>query len=135
MMLMDSTAARARPATDRALTELLRRARALPERDRALVELMLNRHLTCAEAGRLTGMHAGNVSRSVSRILRRLNDPVSAALFDRGTRLPPDVYQLGIEHFVRGMRIGELAEMHQMTRYRVRQVLNFLRGWAKGMRG
>lgn len=133
-MLMQTTTATARAVRDRARRDLLQRARLLPQRERAMVELMIDRQMTCADVGRLIGMHPGNVSRLVRRSLRRLGDPVSVALCLRGGRLPADVQQLGIEHFVRGIKVGELSAMHGMTRYRVRQVLDFLRGWAKGTR-
>jgi len=112
---------------------LLGRAALLDDRDRLLVELALRNGASNRQLGRVLGIPAGTVSRRLRRLLRRLHEPIVAALTEPSINLPPEYRQLGIEHFVRGLTSGQLADLHQMNVRRVQQMLTHLRGWHEGL--
>ncbi|MCC6423114.1 MAG: hypothetical protein IT447_06500 [Phycisphaerales bacterium] len=116
---------------------LLDRIRYLDEADQMLFTLIKQGTVSLRQISRLTGIHGGTLSRRVHRLANRLHDPVVASLIDHGKALRQEHRQLGIEHFLHGKSITQLAELHQMTRREVARILTFLRGWSRGitMRG
>jgi len=116
---------------------LLRRTEFLTDADRMLFTLVKQGTLSLRQVSRLTGVPGGTLSRRLQRLASRLHDPVVAALIDHGQALRPEHRQLGIEHFLQGKSILQLADLHQMTRREVARILTFLRGWSRGitMRG
>jgi len=108
---------------------LRRRARFLREQDRALVELALGEKASLREIAQLLGIPAGTVSRRLWRLSARLSDPLVVALLERGDPLREEYRQLGIEYFLRGQSMEELADLHRMSRREVQKALDFVRGW------
>jgi DNA-directed RNA polymerase specialized sigma24 family protein len=112
---------------------VLRRAAYLDDQDRMLLQLVLRGSISRREMGKLVGVPGGTVSRRVARLSRRLHDPIVVALTDPRCPLASEYRQLGVEHFLRGMSVRELADLHEMSPTQVREVLNFVRGWQKGI--
>lgn len=112
---------------------LLDRVRFLDDADQMLFTLIRQGAVSLRQISRLTGVHGGTLSRRLHRLANRLHDPVVAALIDHGKALRPEHRQLGIEHFLHGKNITQLAELHQMTRREVTRILMFLRGWSRGV--
>ncbi|MCC7349086.1 MAG: hypothetical protein IT446_00830 [Phycisphaerales bacterium] len=116
---------------------LLDRIRFLDDADQMLLTLVQQGSVSLRQISRLTGVHGGTLSRRIHRLASRLHDPVVASLIDHGKALRTEHRQLGIEHFLHGKSITQLADLHQMTRREVSRILTFLRGWSRGiaMRG
>jgi len=113
--------------------DVLRRAKLLPDADRRLIELAVRGTLSCRQIGGAIGVGHGTVARRLARVLARLRDPLVVALLEPTCPLAPEYRQLGVEHFLQGKSMIELADTHRMDRRRVRDVLNFIRGWHGGM--
>jgi hypothetical protein len=113
--------------------EVLRRARWLLPEDRKIVEMVIGAQATARQAAAWAGVPAGTVSRRIARLARRLRDPVVAVLLEERCPLIEEYRQLGIEHFLQGLPERELADKHQMTRHEVCRILQFIRGWQKGI--
>jgi DNA-directed RNA polymerase specialized sigma24 family protein len=114
---------------------LAQRLAILPSRDRAIVELTMSAKLTRAGIARALGMAPGQVSRRLRVLYQRLHDPLVVALFDPACPLPPEHRQLGIEHFLLGLAVNQLADKHGMRWSAVQSMLTFVRGWHNGMTG
>lgn len=112
---------------------LLRRADLLTDADKMLFTLVNQGTLSLRQVSRLTGIAGGTLSRRLQRLANRLHDPVVASLVDHGKSLRPEHRQLGIEHFLHGKTIAQLADLHQMTCREVARTLAFLRGWSRGI--
>lgn len=113
--------------------ELLRRSKFLLKPDRQLIELCVRGGISRRQMGELLGLPGGTVSRRIQKILARLQDPISAALLDPSCPLADEYRQLGIEHFVQGHTVLHLADLHRMKRPAVTSVLDFIRGWQRGL--
>ena len=114
---------------------LAQRLAALPSRDRAIVELTMSSKLTRAEIARALDIAPGQVSRRLRILYQRLHDPLVVTLFDRACPLPSEHRQLGIEHFLLGLTVNQLADKHQMRWSAVNAALTYVRGWHKGVTG
>jgi DNA-directed RNA polymerase specialized sigma24 family protein len=112
---------------------LLRRAAMLPPRDRMLVELALRNNASLRQLARTLDMAPGCVSRRLRRLLTRLNEPIVAALSEPRTALPDEYRQLGLEHFLCGLTVRQLADLHQMNLRQVQRMIHHLRGWHRGL--
>lgn len=112
-----------------------RRARHLPEADRVLLELVDRKGLTQAEVAVLLGRSPGWVSRRRRRLVGRLRDPMVAALVEAPEAEGLDVShrEIGIKHFLLGRSARQLAEERGVPATQVRGVLEFLRGWLRGV--
>lgn len=113
---------------------VLARARFLEERDRRVVELLLRGDLTRSDMAALIGVNASTLTRRVQRVVARLHDPMVVALIEGRGALPDEHRQLGVEHFLQGKSIGELAELHRMSEWEVRRMVEQIRGWFAGLR-
>lgn len=121
-----------RPLADRAIDALMRRARLLPPADQALLDLVVLRQLPVYAIAKLRGLHPGTTARHVKKLIRRLQQPMVIALIDRGrNQLPQELWQVGIEYFVQRLSMNRIADIHQISLYRVRVMLEQVRGWAK----
>jgi hypothetical protein len=112
---------------------LFKRARVLAPQDRLLIELAYQRNLTVRQIGQLLDRPAGSVSRRIKNVCQRLRHPLVAALLEPGCPLDERLRQIGIEYFAQKREIRELARDRQMTATQVRAVLNFVRGWCRGV--
>ncbi len=110
----------------------LRRAEYLKPADRALLEMVVSQRFTRRDIGQFLGIPSGTVTRRAWRIGNRLHDPLSIALIERPGKLPDEHRQIGIEHFVQGMRAREIADVHRMGIIEVKGILEFLRLWGRG---
>lgn len=115
--------------------DVLERVAMLPARDRAILELTLSAKLSRSHIGRALGMSPGLVSRRIRMLYARVHDPMVAALFDPRCPLAPEYRQLGIEHFLLGASMNQLADKHRLPFPHVRRIIIFLRGWHKGATG
>src|SRR5207249_3561389 len=113
--------------------ELRERFACLLPRDRVLLELAFEKELSLRQIAALLNCPAGSVSRRLRRTTDRLKQPIVALLTARHCQLPPEYRLLGIEHFLQGLSIKQLADEHQMTRGEVRRILDHLRGWSRAL--
>jgi DNA-directed RNA polymerase specialized sigma24 family protein len=107
----------------------------LPTRDRAIVELTMRANLSRTGIARALGSTPGQVSRRLRVLYARLHDPLVVAMCDARCPLAPEYRQLGIEHFLLGVKATELAEKHRLAVPEVRRMLVYLRGWQRGVTG
>jgi hypothetical protein len=114
---------------------LLRRAQFLLEPDRTIFNLLARGNVTRRQIARILNLPAGTVTRRIQRLANRLHDPLIGALLDEHCPLPPEHRQLGIEHFLQDVTYERLADVHQLSRYQVRAMIAFVRGWFDGARG
>lgn len=125
----------ARMGTDAewARRQLLERARHLPPGERALVQMVISGRSSRREMAAALAIPPGTVSRRVRRLLARLHHPIVVALTEQSGRLRAEYRQLGIEHFLHGRSARELADYHQMTHSKAKQMIEWIRGWAAGV--
>lgn len=112
---------------------LRRRAAFLPPRQRALIDLTIQGKLTRRDIGRLLGIPAGTVTRRVQRLAARLYDPLVVALIERPGELREEYRQVGIEFFLHKLNASQLADLHQLSRDQVKQMIEFVKGWFRGV--
>jgi DNA-directed RNA polymerase specialized sigma24 family protein len=114
---------------------VLKRAELLDPDDRLLVRLAVHNGVSRRQLAQMFHQQPGSVTRRLQRLGARLNDPLVVALLDARCPLPPEYRQLGVEHFLQGRTMRELADAHQMTLSEVRRVIAYLRGWHRGVSG
>ena len=122
-----------RPIESDANQVLFRRARALAPKDQLLIELAYQKNLSVRQIARILDRPAGSISRKMNRLCARLRDPLVAALLEPGCVLAPEYRQIAIEYFAQKREIRELARQREMTPTQIRAVLNFVRGWYRGV--
>lgn len=123
-----------RRMTEGASPGLLGRLGLLEREDRMLLELVLRGRMSRRELASLYRCPAGTVTRRVQRLAARLHDPLVVALCDPKCPLPPEYRQLGLEYFLRGQSIRAMADRHLLRPGQVRQMIEFVRGWGRGVR-
>ena len=116
-------------------SELFRRAKFLLPQDRLLIELAFKNEMSIRQIARATGKPPGSVSRKVMRLCKRLREPTVIVLIDPTLALPlaPEHRQLAIEHLVQGQSARQLAELHEMPVPEVQRMLEYVKGWCKGV--
>src|SRR5262249_25473814 len=112
-----------------ASTELWERIALLGRDDQILLELSIRGGARNRQIGRLLNRSAGSVSRRLHRLGRRLHDPLVLALLHPGCPLEADYRQIGVERFLCGKPMPELAAKHQLTCAKLRSILLLIRGW------
>jgi hypothetical protein len=100
--------------------------------DQVLVELSLKAGASHRQIGRLLKRSPGSVSRQLRRIGRRLHDPLVLALLHPSCPLDAEHRQIGVERFLRGVSMPELAARHQLPIARLRTTLLLIQGWHRG---
>jgi hypothetical protein len=101
----------------------------LQEDDRILLELSLRAGASCRQIGRALRRSPGSVSRSLRRLGRRLHDPLVLTLLHPECPLEPVYRQIGVEHFLTGRTVPQLARRHALPPMRVRQIVQIVRSW------
>ena len=114
---------------------VLKRAELLDPDDRLLVRLAVHNGVSRRQLAQIVNQQPGSVTRRLQRLGARLNDPLVVALIDGRCPLPPEYRQLGVEHFLQGRTMRQLADAHRMTLSEVRRVIAYLRGWHRGVSG
>jgi hypothetical protein len=112
---------------------LLERARFLSEEDRKLVEMSLRYSLTRRQMGVALGFTAGTITRKLRHLVARLRDPLVIAIIDPACTLPPEHRQIGIEYFLHQASIPSLAVKHDTPRNEIREMVEYIRGWHRGV--
>ncbi len=125
--------ARNRPELRNAQAELLERAALLDQPDRLLVELAIKHRYSTRQIGRLMHAPGGTIYRRLRRLLNRLHDPLVIALLRPNCPLRAEFRQIAIENALIGRGLRELADQHQLTTHQVRQMLEYARGWHRGV--
>lgn len=112
---------------------LLQRIRFLSEQDRLLVEMSLKYGMSRRKMASALGVTAGTVTRKLRRLLNLLNDPIVVELTDPTCPLTGEYREVGIEYFLHRLPIPQLAQRHSLSRTEIRQMLEYLRGWHRGV--
>ena len=131
--VLDQLSEEVRDGDAQAENPLLARLRLLSASDRTLVEMALKHNLTRRQIASLLNITSGSVTRRLQRIVQRLRDPLVIALSDRTCTLPPEYRQLGIEYFLHRETVATLARRHQLSRGEIEKVLQYIRGWHRGI--
>jgi DNA-directed RNA polymerase specialized sigma24 family protein len=108
---------------------LARRARFLDERDQKILELTGAGRLSRREAALLLGMSHGGVTRRIHRLMQLLGDPLIVALIEDGQFLPDVQREVGLAFFLWQWPIKRIAQKFDLSLYRVRRMLEYVRGW------
>lgn len=108
---------------------LLERARWLLPGDRTVIELVLRHGIPHRRISQLVNLPAGTVTRKLHRLARRLTSPLVVALLNERCPLPDPMHRIGVEHFLQGLSLRQLAERHGISRHEVRLILHNVRGW------
>lgn len=100
----------------------------LEEDDRTLVELARAGvpHRRIAKA---LGLEPGTVTRRLKRLGQRIHSPIVARLLDPKCPLGPDYRQVGVEFYLTGRTISQIAARLARSRPSVRQTLDTVRAW------
>lgn len=131
MITYDDSKMAVRPLPARPHASALRRAEHLTHEDRILVELTLSKTATCRQLAALLGISSGTALRRAWRIADRLYDPLVVRLIERPANLRPEYRQLGLEYFLHGKTIQQLQDVHQISKSKIRAILDYLRIWSK----
>lgn len=109
----------------------------LPQSDRVLIELVPTGQRSLRDVARFLNVTPGWLSRRVRSLWDRVHHPIVALLVDNtaSATLAPEVRQVGIEFYLLGLPGTQIAERHHMPQRQVRQMLTFVRGWAKAKGG
>src|SRR6476661_3706850 len=114
----------------------LARAQHLAPGDRMVMELFFGRGLTRQVIARLLKVPVGTVSRRLTRLTARLQDPLVCALLDAPEGELSALHRsIGVGHFLCRTPVTHLARTHGMSARRVKQVVEYLRGWHSGTNG
>src|SRR5689334_13769127 len=105
------------------LKEVLKRAELLPEQDRLLIEMVL-RQVPRRRIAELLQCEAGTLCRRINRICARLYDPVVLALMHQQCPLAPEIRQVGVEKFLLGATLKDLARKHQVDTSEIKKRLD-----------
>ena len=97
--------------------------------DRKLLEMTVQGTLTRREAALLVGRTSGTISRRVRLLLKRLHDPMVAALVDYGQLLPAMYREVGLAYFLRRLSLTRIAAEFGLSRYTAKRMLQYIRGW------
>ena len=111
---------------------LLRRAAYMDAADENLVRLAIDGKHSYRQMTRVMRLaSAGGTHRRVRLLIRRLREPVVAALLDFPGDLPADYREIGIRHFLRRQPVRDIAAAMDRPMADVYRVNAYLRGWCK----
>jgi DNA-directed RNA polymerase specialized sigma24 family protein len=106
-----------------------RRILFLDPAERKFLQLTLRGTLTRREVGVLLGLPCGTVTRRLHGLLDRLNDPLVVALVEEGQLLPELHREVGLAYFLRRLTMTEIEGEFGLSRYAVKRMLEYVRGW------
>ena len=113
--------------------DLWERISLLQPDDRILLELYFRARATYRQIGRIVDRPPGSVNRAIRRLGKRLHDPLVLTLLHPDCPLDPVYRQIGVEHFLVGRVVPQLAREHGLPAARVRRIVQFVRSWHRGM--
>ena len=113
--------------------ELWERISLLHPADRILLELYFRARASYRQIGRIVNRPPGSVNRAIRRLGRRLHDPLVLTLLHPDCPLDPVYRQIGVEHFLSGLPVPQLARQHDLPAARVRRIVHFVRSWHRGL--
>ncbi|HMB96294.1 MAG TPA: hypothetical protein VKK61_09670 [Tepidisphaeraceae bacterium] len=105
----------------------------LNEKDRLLVEMALKHRLSRRQMGIILNKTPGTITRKIRRVLNLLKDPLILALADPACTLSPERRQIAIEYFLHRHSVAQLSHKHALSRNEVRTMLDYVRGWHRGI--
>jgi DNA-directed RNA polymerase specialized sigma24 family protein len=120
-------------ATSQPHADLKRLLNLLSDKDRVLVEMAMKHGLSRRQMAVILGLTPGTITRKIRRVIDRLNDPLIAALADPICTLSPEHRQIAIEYFLHRHSVADLARLHALSRNEVRTMLDYVRGWHRGI--
>ena len=112
-----------------------RRILFLDPADRKLLQLTLRGTLTRREVGLLLGLPCGTVTRRLHALLQRLHDPLVVALVEEGQFLPELHREVGLAFFLRNLSQAQIEREFGLSRYAVKRMLEYVRGWQGAGKG
>jgi DNA-directed RNA polymerase specialized sigma24 family protein len=120
----------AQPLRRPAAFDLLKeRIELLDRDDQILLELTLSTNVSQRRIAEMLGVEPGTVTRRLQRLSRRLHDPLVVRLLDPRCPLGPDYRQIGVEHFLAGRSVADIAQRLGRTRASVRMTVENVRAW------
>jgi hypothetical protein len=112
---------------------MLRRAAHLAVADETLVRLAVEGKHSFRDMARMYRATPGATYRRVKSLLKRLGEPVAAALVDWPGDLPAQYREIGIRHFLRRQPVREMAAELGVTALDVYRANAYVRGWVRAM--
>lgn len=98
--------------------------------DRTLLTMYLQAGCSFHQLGRLTGMNRSSVGRRIRKIIRRLSDPVYILCRENRSVFSDRELAVVRDHFVRGVSLRRICQMHKLCYYRARVIVEKARGVA-----
>jgi len=117
----DAARHRARAMSEAANDRILALAPYLGDRDRALIEQVYARGQAVAEVARAADVPAKRLNRRLSRILRRIRQPVFQFVATRGDVLPREAAATARYAVLEGYPLRQVAALTGQSLHRVRQ--------------
>lgn len=112
---------------------IVRRARVLPAKEKLLLELALIQRLSHRQIAVALGRPVGSVSRQISRLVRRLSDPLIVALLDDACPIDPDVRWPAVHRLIGLSSPSAIAAEFQINPTALRRHVTYVRGWHSGL--
>ena len=112
---------------------LRQRVELLLPAERALAELVMSGQATHRQIASLLQCTPGTVSRLIRRLANRLHDPRVIALLHPECPLDPEYRQVGVERFLQGKSVKEIAAGHDLSAAEVRRRIDALNFWYHGL--
>ena len=101
--------------------------------ERALAELVLREGASQRQIASLLRCTPGTVSRLVRRLVNRLHDPRVVALLHPDCPLDPEYRQVGVERWLQGKPVKQLAHEHGVSAKEIRRRLDAIDFWHRDL--
>ena len=94
---------------------------------------MKEQEVSFSQIARLTGESAGNISRRIRKISRRLLEGEYVTCLEHRERFTERELEIAKEHFLRGVATKEVARRHGWSYYEVRETVRKIRWMVRGV--
>lgn len=112
--------------------DMAKRMEEMAVSDRLFLQLAMDESRTFREVAVIVGCSAGTVSRRIRSLKARLRNPLVIALFERACPVPEEYREIGLDYFLRGRNTREIAQLRELSRFQVMQLIYFIRTWFSG---
>jgi DNA-directed RNA polymerase specialized sigma24 family protein len=125
----EAALARRRELRTGATERVLQLAQHLGESDRALIEQVYEHGQSLSKVAKATGVPASQLQRRLSRVLKRMRQPLFRFVAVRGDLLPREVSGTARRVVLQGMSLRETARRSGLTLHRVRKHMETVRAY------